>query len=102
MHYLNYNGAKKIWFQIYEQDLFYEWTIECEEIYVQQLSVDKLRKLLSIQRQSEIEEAYGIPNAEFGNCHELSIVGMSIDFADVVVKDGSLCIKMIRNKNFEH
>ncbi|QGU96597.1 hypothetical protein GOM49_17225 [Clostridium bovifaecis] len=60
--------------------------------------VERLKELLSVQRQNEIEEYYWQLAGEDEHNGEFSLVGMMVDEAEVKFTCPSLTIKLVRYK----
>ena len=61
-----------------------------------QESIDRIREVLNVQRQMEIETYYWQLAGEADEGEELLLIGAMIDEAIVEKKDGNLKIKLIR------
>lgn len=76
----------------------FEIIAHCDNIDCNDEKIERLRELLSVQRQNEIEEYYWQLAGEDEHNGEFCLVGMMVDEAAVDYKCPALTIKLIRYK----
>lgn len=71
---------------------FVGYRTHCDDAYIK-----RLREILNVQRQWEIEEYYWQLTGETDYDEELTLVGAMIDDAIVEKRDGNIYMKLIRS-----
>lgn len=73
-------------------------TIEAFDIKIEERTVRNIKKLLSVPRSVEMEEYYWNLTGESDTDHELSILGVMSDKANVISEPNYLKIELSRKK----
>lgn len=89
-------GAKDINFNLNENEKETFFTIWGEVNFIEESHLENIVNLLSTKRQHEIEEYYWNLPSDYDSESQLSIVGMMIDFAEVIYDNNILTIKLSR------
>jgi len=89
-------GANDISFNLNENGDETLFTIWGEIDFIEESHLQNLTNLLSTKRQHEIEEYYWNLPSNYNSESQLAIVGMMIDFAEVIYDNNVLTIKLSR------
>lgn len=89
-------SASKVDISVENKGDRFEITAHVDKIDCCDEKVNRLRELLNVQRQSEIEEYYWQLAGEDERNGEYNLVGMMVDEADVKYTHPSLTIKLVR------
>ena len=92
------HSAKKINMSIEDMPDKYILIFEANEIVCSDKTANDLNKLLSIDRQREVEEVYWQLGSNDVEGEEINLVGMMVDEVKIDYNCPSLKIQLVRNK----
>ena len=92
------HSAKKINMSIEDMQDKYILIFEADEIVCSNKTANDLNRLLSIDRQREVEEVYWQLGSNDVEGEEINLVGMMVDEVKIDYNCPSLKIQLVRNK----
>ncbi|MEL7649468.1 MAG: hypothetical protein AAGU76_15340 [Sedimentibacter sp.] len=92
------HSAKKLDMSIEDLPDKYIMTFEAAEIKCSNKTANDLNKLLSSERQKEVEEVYWQLGSNDVQGEEINLIGMMVDEVKIEYNCPSLKIKMVRKK----
>lgn len=92
------HGANTISMKVENKKKFFKLTFDMDCMDYKDKKVMVLKRLLSVPRQTEMEEFYWELTGESDHDTELSMVGMMVDEVEFIPKGESLRIILYRNK----
>ncbi|GAA0181102.1 hypothetical protein SH2C18_36830 [Clostridium sediminicola] len=92
------NSSKKMNIVIEEKDDSYIIIAESSQVECSAEKIEHIKKLLSVQRQSEMDEYYWQLAGEDIKGGEFNLVGMMVDEVSIDFKPPSIRIELVRYK----
>lgn len=92
------SSSKKMNIAIEEKDDSYVIIAESDRIQCSSEKIEKIKDLLSVQRQSEMDEYYWQLAGEDIKGGEFNLVGMMVDEVNIEFKPPSIRMELVRHK----